>query len=89
MQIARELVSMLRKNTTIDWTIKENVQAKLRVYVKKLLRKYNYPPLTNKKMPHRLSLNKGIYFVKIGAVTTKKLSAIQEYKNNFWSESLN
>ncbi|OGY17856.1 MAG: DEAD/DEAH box helicase [Candidatus Chisholmbacteria bacterium RIFCSPLOWO2_01_FULL_50_28] len=44
MQIARELVSMLRKNTTIDWTIKENVQAKLRVYVKKLLRKYNYPP---------------------------------------------
>jgi len=44
MQIAKELVSMLRKNTTIDWTIKENVQAKLRVYVKKLLRKYNYPP---------------------------------------------
>ncbi len=44
MQIARELVVMLRKNTTIDWTIKENVQAKLRVYVKKLLRKYNYPP---------------------------------------------
>jgi len=44
MQIAREMVSLLRKNTTIDWTIKENVQAKLRVYVKKLLRKYNYPP---------------------------------------------
>ena len=44
MQIARELVSILRKNTTIDWTIKESVQAKLRVYVKKLLRKYNYPP---------------------------------------------
>ncbi len=43
-QIAQELVVMLRKNTTIDWTIKENVQAKLRVYVKKLLRKYNYPP---------------------------------------------
>lgn len=44
MQIAKEMVVMLRKNTTIDWTIKENVQAKLRVYVKKLLRKYNYPP---------------------------------------------
>jgi len=44
MQIARELVVMLRKNTTIDWTIKESVQVKLRVYVKKLLRKYNYPP---------------------------------------------
>ncbi|PJA37611.1 type I restriction endonuclease subunit R, partial [candidate division WWE3 bacterium CG_4_9_14_3_um_filter_43_9] len=43
-QMARELVEMLRKNTTIDWTIKENVQARLRVYVKKLLRKYHYPP---------------------------------------------
>ncbi|PIR92432.1 DEAD/DEAH box helicase [Candidatus Falkowbacteria bacterium CG10_big_fil_rev_8_21_14_0_10_44_15] len=44
MQIARELVEMLRRNTTIDWTIKESIQAKLRVYVKKLLRKYHYPP---------------------------------------------
>lgn len=44
MQIARELVVMLRQNTTIDWTLKESIQAKLRVYVKKLLRKYNYPP---------------------------------------------
>jgi len=44
MQIAKEMVIMLRKNTTIDWMIKENVQAKLRVYVKKLLWKYNYPP---------------------------------------------
>ena len=43
-QIARELVVMLRKNTTIDWTLKESIQAKLRVMVKKLLKKYNYPP---------------------------------------------
>lgn len=43
-KMARELVEMLRKNTTIDWTIKESVQAKLRVYIKKLLKKYNYPP---------------------------------------------
>lgn len=42
--IARELVVLLRKNTTIDWTLKENVRAKLRVYVKKLLNKYRYPP---------------------------------------------
>jgi len=42
--MARELVEMLRKNTTIDWTIKESVQAKLRVYIKRLLKKYNYPP---------------------------------------------
>lgn len=43
-KIAQELVIMLRKNTTIDWTLKENVRAKLRVYVKKLLNKYQYPP---------------------------------------------
>lgn len=43
-QIAQELVSLLRKNTTIDWTLKEQVRAKLRVYVKKLLNKYGYPP---------------------------------------------
>ncbi|MFH1244209.1 MAG: type I restriction endonuclease subunit R [bacterium] len=42
--MARELVEMLRKNTTIDWTIKESVQAKLRVYIKRLLKKYRYPP---------------------------------------------
>jgi type I restriction enzyme, R subunit len=29
---------------TIDWTIRENVRAQLRVYVKRILRKYGYPP---------------------------------------------
>jgi type I restriction enzyme, R subunit len=43
-QIAKELVVMLRKSTTIDWTLKESVRAKLRLYVKKLLKKYKYPP---------------------------------------------
>lgn len=42
--MAKELVVMLRKNTTIDWTIKESIQARLRVYVKRLLKKYKYPP---------------------------------------------
>lgn len=42
--MARELVDMLRKNTSIDWTIKESVQAKLRIYIKRLLVKYKYPP---------------------------------------------
>ncbi|RPJ75149.1 MAG: DUF3387 domain-containing protein, partial [Alphaproteobacteria bacterium] len=44
MTIARELVETVRKNVTIDWTLRENVQAKLRVMVKKILRKYGYPP---------------------------------------------
>jgi len=43
-KISQELVVMLRKNTSIDWTLKESVRAKLRVYIKKLLHKYKYPP---------------------------------------------
>lgn len=42
--IARELVETVRKNVTIDWTIRENVRAQLRVYVKCILRKHGYPP---------------------------------------------
>jgi len=38
------LVETVRKNTTIDWTIRENVRASLRVLVKRILRKYGYPP---------------------------------------------
>jgi type I restriction enzyme R subunit len=42
--IARELVATVRRNVTIDWTIRENVRAHLRVLVKRILRKYGYPP---------------------------------------------
>lgn len=42
--IARELVETVRKSTTIDWTVRENVQAKMRIAVKKILRKHGYPP---------------------------------------------
>jgi len=42
--IARELVDTVRRNTSIDWTIRENVQAKMRIAVKKILRKHGYPP---------------------------------------------
>jgi type I restriction enzyme R subunit len=42
--IARELVQAVRNNTAIDWTIKESVRAKIRVMVKRILRKYGYPP---------------------------------------------
>lgn len=42
--IARELVATVRKNTTIDWTVRETVRAHLRVLVKRILRKYGYPP---------------------------------------------
>ena len=42
--IARELVAIVRANVTIDWTVRENVRAQLRVLVKRILRKHGYPP---------------------------------------------
>ncbi|MGI4872114.1 MAG: type I restriction endonuclease subunit R [Janthinobacterium lividum] len=42
--IARELVDIVRQNTSIDWTLKESVQANLRRMVKRILNKYGYPP---------------------------------------------
>ena len=42
--IARELVETVRGNVTIDWTLRENVRANLRRLVKRILRKYGYPP---------------------------------------------
>jgi type I restriction enzyme, R subunit len=42
--IARELVVTVRRSVTIDWTIRENVRAQLRVHVKRILRKHGYPP---------------------------------------------
>ena len=42
--IARELVGKVRANVTIDWTLRETVRAQLRVLVKRILRKYGYPP---------------------------------------------
>ena len=42
--IARELVDTVRKNVTIDWTLRENVRAQLRVLVSRILRKHGYPP---------------------------------------------
>jgi type I restriction enzyme R subunit len=43
-QIAPELAEIVRQNTTIDWTVKESARANLRRLVRRLLRKYDYPP---------------------------------------------
>ena len=42
--IARELIDTVRKNVSIDWTLRENVRAKMRAMVKRVLKKHNYPP---------------------------------------------
>jgi type I restriction enzyme R subunit len=43
-RIAQELVRTVRANVTVDWAVRENVRAQLRVLVKRILRKYGYPP---------------------------------------------
>ena len=50
--IARELVETVRKNVTIDWTMRENVRAQLRVLVRRILRKHGYPPDKQEKAMH-------------------------------------
>ena len=42
--IAHELLKAVRANVTIDWSVKQNARAKIRVLVKRILRKYGYPP---------------------------------------------
>ena len=42
--LARELVETVSRNATIDWTVRESARAKLRTMVRRLLRKYGYPP---------------------------------------------
>ena len=42
--IAQQLVVTVRKNVTIDWILRENVRAHLRVLVRRILRKHGYPP---------------------------------------------
>ena len=42
--IAHELVDAVRRSVTIDWTVRENARAQIRVIVKRILRKYGYPP---------------------------------------------
>jgi type I restriction enzyme R subunit len=43
-QIAHDLAEAIRNNLTVDWNLKESVRARMRVIIKKLLKKYNYPP---------------------------------------------
>ncbi len=42
--IAKELVIAIRDNKTVDWSIRDSARAKMRLEIKKLLKKYRYPP---------------------------------------------
>lgn len=43
-KIAHELTENLRSNVSVDWSQRESIRAKLRIMVKRILRKYKYPP---------------------------------------------
>lgn len=43
-QLAAELTEKLRGNTSVDWQVRESVRARMRLLIKRLLRKYKYPP---------------------------------------------
>ena len=47
--IAQDLVQTVRSNVTIDWTLRENVRAQLRVLVRRILRRHGYPPDKHEK----------------------------------------
>jgi type I restriction enzyme R subunit len=51
-EIARELVVAVRRNVSIDWTVRENVRAHIRVIVKRILRHHGYPPDKQEKATH-------------------------------------
>jgi type I restriction enzyme R subunit len=53
-RIAQELVRTVRANVTIDWTLRENVRAQLRVLVKRILRKHGYPPDKQEKATEKV-----------------------------------
>ena len=44
IQIAHELTASIKKSMTVDWTLKESARAKMRSEIRRLLRKYKYPP---------------------------------------------
>lgn len=54
-QLAIVLTNRIKQNASIDWNLKENVRAKMKVMVKRLLRKYGYPPRYG-KTSNRISI---------------------------------
>ncbi|MBS4026614.1 MAG: DUF3387 domain-containing protein [Clostridia bacterium] len=43
-QIAKDLTQAIKNNMSIDWNLRESVRAKMRITIKRLLKKYGYPP---------------------------------------------
>lgn len=48
-KIAKELTRAIQKNITIDWSVRRSAQAGMRKIIRRLLKKYDYPPEQAKK----------------------------------------
>ncbi len=82
--IAREVADKVRKNATIDWTVKESVRARLMVIVRRILKKYGYPP---DKQEHAIQLvmTQAANLADDWATTSNR--ATTSYVRNGFSES--
>src|SRR5215470_5410187 len=70
--IARELVKTVHANVTIDWTVRENVRANLRVHVKRLLRRYGYPPDKQEKATQTVLEQAELWGKRVDGVRSRK-----------------
>jgi hypothetical protein len=76
------LTDAVRKNVTIDWTMRENVRAQLGVIIKRILRKYGYPP-DNRRRQRKLFWNRWSCWVgkwQHNALTSPSMLSCSEMK---------
>ena len=87
--IAQELVGTVRNNVTIDWTLRENVRAHLRVLVKRTLRKYGYPPDKQEKATQTVleqaALLSGEYFPRCGGGAPRRPPLVSAVVAQVWT----
>ncbi len=81
--IAQELVKAVKRNTSIDWEVRENVQATMRVAIKRILKKYDYPPDKRAK-----AVDTVIEQAKLMAADFTIEMKMQPYSNSFDDEDL-
>jgi type I restriction enzyme R subunit len=64
--MAAEFVQIIRQNAGVDWTLRKNIQAKMRVSVKRMLKKYGYPPDKKKLATENILKQAELLFAGMG-----------------------
>ncbi|MBR3480943.1 MAG: type I restriction endonuclease subunit R [Prevotella sp.] len=78
IKLTKELTEQLRKNRTIDWYHKDSARAKMRVMVKRLLKKYKYPPEGQEQALNTVMAQCNKWADDEGNIYERKLSAIDD-----------